>query len=225
MQQHNSPINPLPWVVWLLALPMIAMELVFALGQSGLTSNPGAIGWRLEALERFAVFPQVLRAMWAAGDWPLVHVMRIVTYPFVQASVTQAIFAVVILLALGKLVAEAFRPWAVLVVFFGAAIAGALAFTLVAGSGVPLVGAFPPVYGLIGGFTFLLWVRLTGTGAQYRAFTLIGLLMGVQLLFAALFGGGLQWIADLAGFVAGFLLSFIVSPGGWGRVIARLRQR
>ncbi|WP_435166489.1 rhomboid family intramembrane serine protease [Falsirhodobacter sp. 1013] len=224
--QTEAPINPLPWVVWLLALPMIAMELAFALGQSGLTSNPGAIGWRLEAVERFAFFPQIFKAMWAAGDWPPQHVMRIVLYPFVQGSVTQAIFAVVILLALGKMVGEAFRPLAVLVVFFGAAIAGALVFMALPGNVMPLYGAYPAVYGLIGGFTFLLWVNLAGTGSNpYRAFSLIGLLMGVQLIFAALFGGGLQWVADLAGFAAGFLLSFLVSPGGWSRVVARLRQR
>ena len=223
--QTEAPINPLPWVVWLLALPMIAMELAFALGQSGLTSNAGAIGWRLEAVERFAFFPQIFKAMWTSGDWPLQHVMRIVLYPFVQGSVTQAIFGVVILLALGKMVGEAFRPLAVLVVFFGAAIAGALAFMALPGNVMPLYGAYPAVYGLIGGFTFLLWVNLAGTGNPYRAFSLIGLLMGVQLIFAALFGGGLQWVADLAGFVAGFLLSFLVSPGGWSRVVARLRQR
>jgi len=29
----------------------------------------------------------------------------------------------------------------------------------------------------------------------------------------------------LAGFAAGFLLSFAVSPGGWSRVVAAIRQR
>lgn len=223
--QHNGPINPLPWVVWLLALPMIALEVVFALGQSGLTSNPGAVGWRIQAIQEFAYSPAILKAMAALGDWPPRQVARIVTYPFVQGSFTQALFGVVILLALGKMVAEVFRPWAVLVVFFASAIVGALVFSLVPGNVLPLFGAYPAVYGLIGAFTFLLWGRLSGSGTQYRAFSLIGLLMGVQLLFAALFGGGWEWVADLAGFATGFVLSFVVSPGGWGRTIARLRQR
>jgi membrane associated rhomboid family serine protease len=38
-------------------------------------------------------------------------------------------------------------------------------------------------------------------------------------------GGGLEWVADLAGFATGFILSFAVSPGGWGRVRDKLRQR
>lgn len=85
---------------------------------------------------------------------------------------------------------------------------------------------YPAVYGLIGAFTFLLWVRLAGTGTnQYRAFTLIGFLLGIQLVFGLLFGGGNDWVADVAGFATGFGLSFFVSPGGWGRVRAKLRHR
>ncbi len=49
--------------------------------------------------------------------------------------------------------------------------------------------------------------------------------MAIQFVFGMLFGGGYYWVAELAGFVAGFLLSFIVSPGGWGRVMQRLRRR
>ncbi|WP_045387138.1 rhomboid family intramembrane serine protease [Falsirhodobacter sp. alg1] len=225
MEQHTNPINPLPWVVWLLALPIIALEVVFALGQSGLSGNAAAIGWRLSALESYSFFPQILQAMWANSDWPPEQLMRFVTYPFVQGSFTQAIFAVVILLALGKMVGEVFRPWAVLVVFFLSAVVGAVVYGALPNVQAPLIGAYPAVYGLIGAFTFLLWVRLAGSGSQYRAFSLIGVLLGVQLLFAALFGTGLQWVGDLAGFATGFLVSFVVSPGGTARVLARLRQR
>jgi membrane associated rhomboid family serine protease len=160
------------------------------------------------------------------GIYPPDQLVRIVTYPLVHANFTHALFVVVILLAIGKMVGEVFRWWAVLVVFFGAAIAGALAYTMVPGLIAPLIGGYPPVYGLIGGFTFLLWVNLAAVGAnRYRAFTLIGVLLGLQLLFGLVFGGGWQWVADLAGFAAGFVLSFIVSPGGWARVREKLRQR
>jgi membrane associated rhomboid family serine protease len=71
-----------------------------------------------------------------------------------------------------------------------------------------------------------LWVRLAGTGTnRYRAFSLIGALLLIQLLFGVLFGGTWDWVADLAGFATGFLLSFVVSPGGFGRVLAMIRQR
>ena len=219
-------MNPLPWVVWLLALPIIAMEVVLSLGAGGVVGGPQAIGWRLEAIQRFAFSPDFMRQMLQDGRYPLDGVARLVTYPFVHGNFTHALFVVVMLLALGKMVGEVFRWWGVVAVFFGSAIIGALVYTVVPMTKVALIGAFPPVYGLIGAFTFLLWVKLAAVGAnQNRAFLMIGFLLGTQLVFGLAFGGGLDWIADLAGFATGFFLSFVVSPGGWERVRERIRQR
>lgn len=228
MQRDHSapPLNPLPPVVWALSLPMIAMEIVVNLGTRGLVGGPEAIGWRLDALERFAYSPDLMRAMIANDQWPLNGLMRLVTYPFVHMSFTHALFVIVILLALGKMVGEVFRAWAVLAVFFGAAVVGALVYTALPFTRAPLIGGYPAVYGMIGAFTFLLWVNLAAKGAnQFRAFSMIGFLLAIQLVFGVLFGGGWDWVADIAGFATGFLLSFVVSPGGWGRVMAKLRQR
>jgi len=223
---NASPINPLPPVVWLLALPVIAMEVVVSLGAAGLVGGASAIGWRLDAVQRFAFSPEYLRRMYEAGLWPAEGLMRLISYPLVNVSTTQAVFVIVFLLALGKFVGEVFRWWAVLVVVFGAAVVGAVVYAAVPFVTAPLVGGYPPVYGLIGAFTFILWTNLGRTGSnQIRAFSLIGLLLAVQLVFGLLFGGGTEWIADLAGFATGFVLSFVVSPGGWARVMAKLRAR
>ncbi|OLS50650.1 rhomboid family intramembrane serine protease [Rhodovulum sulfidophilum] len=223
---NAPPINPLPAVVWLLVLPVIAMEVVLSLGARGLVGGPGAVGWRLQAIRDYGFSGQVFDWMLQSGQFPVDQMIRFVTYPFVHASLTHAVFVVVFILALGKMVGEVFRAWAVLLVFFGAAIVGALAYGVLLDTPTPLIGGYPAVYGLIGAFTFLMWVRLAGTGpTQYRAFTLIGVLLGIQLLFGLLFGGGFDWVADLAGFCTGFVLSFVVSPGGWARVRAKIRQR
>ena len=224
---HNqAPLNPLPWVVWAIALPLIAMELFFGLGSAGVIGGPEAIGWRLDAVQRFAYSPDLMRGMLAYNTYPPMDVLRLVTYPLVHQSLSHALFAIVILLALGKMVGEVFRPWAMLVVVIGSGIFAALVYTAVPGMTSALIGAYPPVYGLIGAFTFLLWVRLAGTDTNpLRAFTMIAFLLGAQLVFGMFFGGGTEWVADFAGFAAGFLLSFVVSPGGWGRVMARIRQR
>lgn len=221
------PLNPLPPIVWMMALPLIAMEVVLNLGERGLVGGPQAIGWRLQAMERFGVFPDLLRYMVETKQYPIEGLLRLISYPLIHGTFTHALFAVVILLALGKMVGEIFRWWAVLVVVFGAAIAGALAYSfLVPGVRAPLIGAYPAVYGLIGAFTFLIWVRLAGTGTnRYRAFSLIGMLLLMQLLFGVVFGGNWEWVADLAGFAAGFLMSFVVSPGGFRRVVQMIRQR
>lgn len=223
---QESPLNPVPPVVWLLLMPLVAVEAAVSLGASGLAGGGAGMGWRLEALERFSFAPQILQAMIAQGRFPPEHLARLVTYPFVHASFTQTLFVGVFLLALGKMVAEVFRPLAVIAIFFGAAIAGALAYTLLPWSLPPLFGGYPAVYGLIGAFTFILWARLGAVQAnRYRAFTLIGILLAMQLVFGLIFGGSWIWVAEVAGFATGFLLSFLVAPGGPGRVLALLRRR
>jgi membrane associated rhomboid family serine protease len=227
-QDKNAPpINPLPPIVWALALPLIAMELLLSMAERGLVGGAQGVGWRLLAVERFGAFPALLRHQVETGGYPLEELHRLVSYTLVHGSFTHALFAIVILLALGKMVGEIFRWWAVLAVVFGASILGALAYGLLTpGVSQPLIGAYPAVYGLIGAFTFLLWVNLARSGAnKYRAFSLIGFLLFFQLVFGVLFGGSWDWVADVTGFAAGFVLSFVVSPGGWARVMDKIRQR
>ena len=225
--RNASPLNPLPMVVWVLALPIIAMELVLSLADGGVVGGAEGVGWRLQAMERFAFSPDLMRYFLETGQYPLDGLHRLISYPLVHGSLIHAVFVVVILLALGKMVGEVFQWWAVMLVFLASAAVGALVYTLVLpGVRAPLIGGYPSVYGLIGGFTFLLWVNLAAVGAnKYRAFSMIGFLLGIQLVFGLLFGGGFEWVADLAGFATGFLLSFVVSPGGFSRVLDKMRQR
>jgi membrane associated rhomboid family serine protease len=221
--QGEGAFNRLPTVVWLMVLPIIAMEL--ALGLGGLTGADGAVGWRLQAVQTFAYSPEAMRWMLATGNWGLEPGARVVTYAFVHPATLPALFAVAFVLALGKWVGEVFSAPAVLAIFLASAIGGALAFTLAGGARV-LIGAFPAAYGLIGAFTFLLWVRLSAQGGpQGRAFSLIAMLMGVQLLFAVFIDTGMEWVADLGGFATGFGLSFLLVPGGPRRVLALIRRR
>ena len=120
----------------------------------------------------------------------------------------------------------AFSIWGVIYLWLIAScIFGALVYALVVPDGPGLIGAFPGVYGLIGGFTCLLWLRLGEIGAQQaQAFTLIGLLVGIQLVFGLLFGAGQDWVADIAGFVAGFALAFLLLPGAMLRLRDKIRR-
>jgi rhomboid protease GluP len=69
-----------------------------------------------------------------------------------------AAFVVVFILAIGKMVAEVFSPIAFVAIFWVSAIFGALAYVVLLDSPFPLIGGYPGVYGLIGAFTFLMWV-------------------------------------------------------------------
>ncbi len=218
--EHYTPaVNPLPPVVAALFLVIMGVEVAFTLGARGLVGGPQAVGWRLEAVESYAFSGDILRWMWETGRWPVEQLIRFVSYPFVHGSFTQALFVGVFVLAMGKMVAEVFGGIAMLVIFVLSGVFGALAYALLVNDPFPLIGGFPPVYGLIGAFTYLLWRSLSSVGAnQSRAFTLIAFLMGAQLVFGLLFGLQNDWVADLAGFACGFGLSFFVSPGGWARL-------
>lgn len=221
-----SPVNPLPVVVWALAGVLGAIELVFQVGQLGIIGGGAAVGWRIHAIESYAFFDQLWTAMVDRGSFPVQGMMRFVSYPFIHGSLMHAAFAVVIVLAIGKAVGEVVHPVAFLTLFFAGSIVGALVYAMLVTTSVPLFGAYPGAYALIGGFTYLLWVRLVSVGENgARAFTLVGVLLGIRLVFGVMFGGGYDWIAEAAGFVAGFSLSFIVTPGGWSRLLRRLRQR
>ncbi|MDO5643097.1 MAG: rhomboid family intramembrane serine protease [Paracoccus sp. (in: a-proteobacteria)] len=227
----ESPINALPAVVWLLVLPMIAAEIVFALGSAGMIGGAQGIGLRQNAIKLAQYSPFAPVQMWRLGYFEPRAALRVLSYPFVHLSVTHALFVIVFTLALGKMVAEQFRPWALLALFFGSAIGAAAVYTLfgvIAGVPLaPLVGGYPPVYGLVGAFTFLIWVRLGMEHAnRLRAFSLIGMLLLFQLTFGLLFGNaGYSWVADISGFFIGFLLSFVLVPGGWRRALQVIRRR
>ena len=220
------PINPLPAGVVLLALPMVFVEIAFLAGTEGFVGGPAAVGWRLDAIESYGFFAILFDVMAQSGRWVPAELLRFLTYPFVHWGFVHMVMVLVFLLALGKMVGEVMGSFAVIAIFFGSAVLGALLYAVVTNDARPLIGGYPGVYGLIGGYTFILWVHAKATGGpQHRAFSLIAVLLGIQLLFGLLFDTGLDWIAEVGGFAAGFGLSFLVSPGGWARVVAMLRQR
>ena len=221
-----SPFNYLPPVVIILASIIFGVEAMQTLWKLGLFGGISGVDHHPAMVRDYGVSGFLLSRMIEVGRFPPEHLLRFITYAFVHVSFTHMLFAAVLLLALGKFVGEVFRWWAVLVVFFASSIIGAVVYGLIIDSRVALVGAYPAVYGLIGAFTFLLWVDLAAHGAnKMRAFTLIGFLLFIQLIFGVFFGGGPEWIADVTGFIVGFLVSFVVSPGGWSRAIARMRRR
>ncbi|MFK7744220.1 MAG: rhomboid family intramembrane serine protease [Roseobacter sp.] len=222
---NAPPVNPLPPVVWLLFVAISLPELLFSFGAQGLLGGADGVGWRLEAVNTYGFSGDIFDWMLQNGRWLPEHLLRFVTYSFVHSSFTGTLFAAVLMLALGKMVGEAMGQLAILVLFFGGSAFGALVYALLLNDPAWLVGGFPAAYALIGGYSFLMWQRLAETGQQQlRAFSLIAMLLGLQLLFGALFGPNTQWVADLAGFVFGFGASIFLVPGGLARVLYYMRR-
>lgn len=227
MDQHSiSPFNALPKVVVALAVVIFGLEAMFQAATAGFLGGAGGVGWRLNAIRDFAVFDQIAAYMWTNGVFLPNELLRLLSYPLIHTGLMHAGFVVVFILAMGKMVAEVFSPLAFVTLFWVSAIAGALGFVALMDSPYPLVGGYPGVYGLIGAFTFLMWIEAGARGgSRYRAFGLIGMLLAIQVIFGLINGQFGNVVADLTGFAAGFALSFVLVPGGWRRIVARLRDR
>jgi membrane associated rhomboid family serine protease len=205
------------------------MEVVIGLAGLGIVGGAEGGFWRIEAIQRFAFLPELARLMAETGAWTEGGAVRFLSYPFVHRGLIDAVFMVALTLALGKVAGEALGSTGFMAVFFGAAIAGGAAAAFVLTGVEALIGGFPAAYGLIGAFTFLLWARLGQLGGpRARAFGLIGMLVGLQIVFGLALGGlaGLAGLVpDLAGFAAGFVLAPFFVPGGMARIVAALRRR
>ena len=224
--RNESPFNSIPPVPLALVLIIAGIELVLSAGASGYVGGPMAIGWRTGAIQDYGFAPAILEQVVSYGNRSPDMLMRFVSYLFVHGSFTHALWVSVLLLALGKAVGEAYHAGAFLLIFFLSGLVGAVIYGATASQNVGLYGAYPAVYGLIGAYTYMMWLTLGKLGEnQYRAFTLIGILMGLTLVYSMIFGSSPWWIAELAGFVTGLFLAPLVAPGGWRRFLERLRQR
>lgn len=228
----ERPINAIPPVVMALTLLIVGIECVFQLAENGLIGGPRAVGWRLQAVQDYGFSPAVLDRMMTNGDYSLNILRRFVTYPFLNMQLTQVAFCAALTLALGKFVGEYFGGAKVLFLYLFTSIVGAIVYGLLVSGRFPLIGGFTPVYGLIGAYTYVLWLRLGEAGEnQLLAFRLIGVLLLIQLIYGIMIGFFFEtppppaWIAELAGFFAGFGISVLLAPGGWAAFVNRMRQR
>lgn len=156
-------VNPIPPLILALFVVAMGVEVMFQLGTRGIIGGPSAVGWRQAALTDYGFQGQYARFMVETGQLQPEFLLRFVSYPFVHLSFTQALIAGVMLLALGKFVGEIMHPFAVFVLYVLSTVGGALAMWALAGTANGCSAA-SPVYGLIGGFTYLLWVRLGAVG-------------------------------------------------------------
>lgn len=225
--QDEAPFHPIPPLVLAIFGAMMLAELAFSLGALGVFGMQGT-AWRVNAIEDFAFAPRALE-MVMRGNYDPALLLRFIAYPFVHAEFTHGLFGAVLWLALGKFAAEAYRPWAVAIIFLASAIGGAICYGfygLWIGSNIPLIGAYPADFGMVGAFTYLTWLRLGEEGSnRMQAFAMIGVLLGLELVFSLLFGANPTWPAEVSAFLIGSAVAVLVAPGGWRGFLARLRAR
>lgn len=224
---HAQPLLALPGAVWALVAAIAGIELVLQAAALGLVDAPGAAGWRLALVRDYGLQGAQFDRLVQIRRFDPAEMLRLVTYGFLHTGWLHALFVVVLAAALGKFTAEETgRPWVALAVFLAGSVVGGAMWALILAPQHWLLGGYPGVFGLVGAFTFLLWSELGRKGANRgRAFALMGVLLALRLGFGLVAGFGHDWLADLAGFATGFLLTPLLVPEARRRLLARLRER
>lgn len=227
LADHNaSPLNPLPWAVWLLILVLAAIEVVLSAANWGLIGGARGVGWRIAAVQDYA-FSSALQD-WMLETWrfPPATLARYLTYPFVHGAPMHALLSVVMLAALGKMLVPRLGTLRFLVLSLVVPVLAAMVFGLAVGQDRLgwLFGAMPMAFALVGAFTWARWHEATDSAARRRAFSLIGMLLGARLAFGLLAESGPSWVADVSAFAIGFVLTALfLGPGSWARTRERIR--
>ena len=224
--RNAAPFNPLPPVVWAMVLGLLGIELLLQAGAHGLIGGPEAVGWRQSLIHRFGFSGAIWEWMVETRRFGVENLLRFVTYPLLHGGLVHVGFVAVLLLALGKAVGEALRGWAVLAVALAGSAAGALVYASLRPEATWLFGGYPAVFALVGAYSVLLWTEAEGQGGRrLRAFGLVATLLAIRIALGLWVGVSSDWIADIAAFATGFGLAFLLVPGGWRRLLARLRAR
>jgi len=227
LSNYDKPpvVNPIPAAILVILAGIILVEATIFFGFGGFIGKPGAAYERLFLIQNYGVPPNLVNWMFDTKNFSFDYLLRFIAYSFVNFSGLSVIFAAVLLLALGKIVGEVFSPLSVILIWILSTSLASIFYSVSTTTDQILVGSYPGVYGFVGAYTFVSWItlRLAKNKNQSLAFSLIVVLMSVQLLFSFLFGTGQLWIADFGGFVTGFLISFFLIPGGIKRILSVLR--
>jgi membrane associated rhomboid family serine protease len=224
---NASPLNPLPGAVWLLLLAVLGIEAVLWAAAAGLIGGAQGVGWRIEAIQRFAFSSAIQDWMIENMRAPTSHLLRYVTFGYVHGTPMHALFGAVLIAALGKMVAERFGTARFLALTLVVPMLAAAIFGAVVGVDQRgwLFGAMPLVFALVGAFTWIKWREADGDRAgRQRAFGMVAILLAARLGFGLLVESGPSWIAEVAAFGLGFAASALVlGPGSWARLRTRIK--
>ena len=203
-----------PALLWLVVGAMVAIELLLAVGDRGWL---GGIEWRRTALV-YGAFWQPLVAGTARPAFDGQTATMFLTHAFLHGGLAHLALNTVILLALGKFVAEQAGPWPMLLLFLVCAVAGGAGFSLLADARGPMIGASGAMFGFIGLWQY--WETLARRRHGMTLRPVVTMLLGlaaINVVLAVVLDGGLAWEAHLGGFLGG------VAAGPLMTLLARRR--
>ena len=217
-RRQDAPFFTAPgFLVWFVGLIVLA-HLVRILLPDGLN---------MQALYWFALWPDRFHAMLDGGAsavsyTPLTFLAACIGYIFVHADWMHVLLNCGMLLALGAPVARRHGARKFFLIFFAAALAGALVFFLVRGAdGPPAIGASGGVCGILAGAFLLMagpragWPELVSR--SFLQSSAAFLLINIALIFfgPSLFGAAIAWDTHIGGCITGALVMAALASTRW----------
>jgi rhomboid protease GluP len=204
-----------PALVWAMAAIFIGIEAILMLSDFGVLPQ----GLRFRAYRAFAFFDLYFEA-WLSGQTPPAQFWySFITHAFLHGGLLHLGMNTAVFLALGAHMTRAVGEARMVGLFLGSAVAGALAFGLIADTGqqfVPMVGASGAIFGFLGAMKRWEWRYVNAYQLPQRRFwTTIGAFAAINVLIsvgAGAGGGGIAWEAHLGGFVAGWVAAGFMQP-------------
>lgn len=217
---NASPINPIPTIVIIFVIAIWGPEVVFQLAERGFMSDPQAIGWRQEMAQRFAFSDRVFDWMRANNTFPAEHLLRFFSYPFIQPNLFEFAFSSVILLTMGKYLAENAHWSLVPICFFAAAIGSTIVTGLLVEEAGAMIGARNAAFGVLSGYAAIVLEEDVFAGRPARrAKTMILFIVILQVAFFAMDTSSHTWIERFSAFIIGGLAAFVFAPNAKRRAI------
>ncbi len=207
-----APQSGAPRFLWVLVGIMAGIEAVLGLSGAGYLGPPD-LRW---TAFRFGAFWVPILDGQVMPLYPGQGVAMFLTYAFLHGGLAHLALNGVVLLSLGKFVAERIGPARTLWLLLLAAVAGGAGFGFLSSGGAPMVGASGAVFGLIG-----LWQcwdyrarRRAGLPVRPVLGAIVALAVANVVLFVFLYGG-LAWEAHLGGWLAGWVSGFGFARPRW----------
>lgn len=209
-----------PPVVWAMAAAFVSIEALLTASDLGLAPR----GLRFAAYQVFAFFDLRFEAALSGQALQGQLLWSLLTHAFLHGGLLHLAMNTAVFVALGAHLCRAVGERAMLALFAITAASGAVAFGLLADTGlqfVPMVGASGALFGFLGAMKRWEWRYVVDYELPRRRFySTVAALVVVNVVLSAGLGGdggGVAWEAHLGGFLAGWLAGGVVSPrrGYW----------
>lgn len=202
------PEGAFRWPIVALALAFIAVEAVLLLGADGAFGVPRL---RATAINFGAFYPGVVTegvSNYLGQAW-----VMFATYGFLHAGIVHLAVNTMTLVSLAPPILDRVGPMKFFALYAGSQIGGGIGSLALGATWIPMVGASGALFGLAGGF--IAWEyadRYTASDTLWPVLRAVLILVALNIAMFWVLDGRLAWETHLGGFVAGWILAFVIDP-------------